>query len=217
MVVGEVVRVLITDDHAVVREGIASALRNEPDIEIVAQACDGREAITKAVELKPDVVIMDISMPNCGGLEATSALVHKLPDTKILILTVSEREEDLFQAVRFGARGYLLKSTPIEEIKLAVRQVASGEAILSPHIAARLLDEFRGAPKPEAQLSSREMEVLKLVGAGLTNREIAERLVVAPDTAKTYLQRIMHKLHLGNRAEAIAYALKRGLIEPPVA
>jgi DNA-binding NarL/FixJ family response regulator len=213
----EVIRLLVTDDHAVVREGIISALDSEPDIEIVAQACDGREAITKAVQLRPDVIIMDISMPRCGGLEATSALAHQLPETKILILTVSEREEDLFQAVRFGARGYLLKSTPIEEIKLAVRQIASGEAILSPHIAARILDELRSEPKPEAQLSSREMEVLKLVGAGLTNREIAERLVVAPDTVKTYLQRIMHKLHLGNRAEAIIYALKRGLIEPPVA
>lgn len=214
---GEVVRVLIADDHAVVREGIASALRGEPDIKIVDQACDGLEAITKATELKPDVIIMDISMPHCSGLEATSALAHRLPETKILILTISEREEDLFQAVKFGARGYLLKSTTIEEIKLAVRQVASGEAILSPHIAARLLDELRSEPKPEAQLSSREMEVLKLVGAGLTNREIAERLIVAPDTAKTYLQRILHKLHLSNRAEAIAYALKRGLIEPPVA
>ena len=155
---------------------------------------------------------MDIFMPGCGGLEATSALAHQLPQAKVLILTVSDREEDLFQAVRFGARGYLLKSASIDDIVAAVRQVASGEAILSPYIAGKLLDEFRRQQPHNVPLSTREMEVLKLVGKGLTNHQIAERLTVTPGTVKTYLQRVVDKLHLGNRAEAMAYALKRGLV-----
>ncbi len=206
-----VTRVLIADDHAVVREGLISALKLEADIDVVGQAVNGREAIDKGVELKPDVIIMDISMPICGGLEATAVLAQQLPQTKVLILTVSDKEEDLFQAVRFGARGYLLKGVSIDDIVAAVRQVAQGEAILSPRIAGKLLDEFRR--EQSAPLSHRETEVLTLVGKGLTNHQIAEQMVVTPGTVKTYLQRILEKLHLGSRAEAMAYALKRGLID----
>jgi len=207
------IRVLVVDDHPVVRAGLANVLGAESDIDIVGQARDGREAIDKAVELEPDVIIMDISMPGCGGLEATSVLAHRLPRAKVLILTISDKEEDLFQAVRFGARGYLLKSAAIDDILAAIRQVAEGQAILSPYIAGKLLDEFRKERLPDVPLSPREMEVLTLVGKGLTNHQIAERLVVTPGTVKTYLQRILEKLHLENRAEAMAYALQRGLID----
>ena len=207
----EPIRVLVADDHAIVREGLISALRLEGDIDVVGQASNGREAIDKAVELEPDVIIMDISMPGCGGLEATSVLAHQLPQAKVLILTVSDREEDVFKAVRFGARGYLLKSTSIDDIMAAVRQVAEGQAILSPYIAGKLLEEFRR--EQSAPLSPRETEVLTLVGKGLTNCQIAEQLVVTPGTVKTYLQRILEKLHLENRSEAMAYALKQGLID----
>lgn len=207
------IRVLIADDHAVVRQGLISALRLEVDIDVVDEASNGREAIDKAIELEPDVIVMDIFMPVCTGLEVTSFLAHRLPQAKVLILTISDREEDLFQAVRFGARGYLPKSASIDDIVAAVRQVAQGEAILSPHIASKLLDEFCREQPHQAQLSAREMEVLTLVGEGLTNHQIAERLVVTPGTVKTYLQRILDKLHLGNRAKAMAYALRRGLVD----
>jgi DNA-binding NarL/FixJ family response regulator len=207
------VRVLIADDHDIVRRGLISALSSEPDIEVVGQAADGREAIDKAVELEPDVVIMDILMPNLGGLEATSALAHRLPQTRVLILTVSDSEENLFHAVKFGARGYLLKSATIDDIIAAVRQVAEGEAILSPYIAGKLLDELCHEPFTSASLSLRETEVLKLVGEGMTNHEIADRLIIAESTVKTYLQRVLEKLHLENRAQAIGYAVSHGLIE----
>jgi len=207
------VRVLIADDHDIVRRGLISALSSEPDIEVVGQAANGREAIDKAVELEPDVVIMDILMPNLGGLEATSALAHRLPRTRVLILTVSDSEENLFHAVKFGARGYLLKSATIDDIIAAIRQVAEGEAILSPYIAGKLLDELCHEPFTSASLSLRETEVLKLVGEGMTNHEIADRLIIAESTVKTYLQRVLEKLHLENRAQAIGYAVSHGLIE----
>jgi DNA-binding NarL/FixJ family response regulator len=150
-------------------------------------------------------------MPGGGGLEATSALVRRSSPSKILILTVSSSEKDLIDAVRYGARGYLLKSASTEEIVSAIRRVAAGEAILSPMVAGKLLDEFRREQSPDAALSARETEVLKLVGQGLTNREIAERLMITQGSVKTYLQRILDKLHLKNRNEAMAFALRRGL------
>lgn len=207
------IRVLIADDHDIVRRGLISALSSEPDIKVVGQAANGREAVDKAVEFEPDVVVMDIFMPNCSGLEATSALAHRLPQTRVLILTVSDSEEDLFHAVKFGARGYLLKSAPIDSVVTAIRQVAEGEAILSPYIAGKLLDELCHEPFTKASLSLRETEVLKLVGEGMTNREIAKRLIIAESTVKTYLQRVLDKLHLENRAQAIGYAVSHGLIE----
>jgi len=207
------IRVLMVDDHAVVRAGLANVLGTESDIDIVGEARDGVEAIDKALELQPDVILMDILMPRCSGLEAMVAIKEKLPSTRVLILTFSEREEDLFQAVRFGARGYLLKSAAIDDIVTAVRQVAEGQVILSPYIAGKLLDEFRKERLPDVPLSPREMEVLTLVGQGLTNCQIAERLVVTPGTVKTYLQRILEKLHLGSRAEAMAFELKPGVVD----
>jgi len=205
------IRVLIVDDHPVVRAGLANVLGAESDIDIVGEARDGVEAIDKALELQPEVILMDIIMPGCSGVEAMIAIRENLPTTRVVMLTFSEREEDVFKAVRFGARGYLLKSSSIDDILAAIRQVAEGQAILSPYIAGKLLEEFRR--EQSAPLSHRETEVLTLVGEGLTNHQIAEQLVVTPGTVKTYLQRILDKLHLENRAEAMAYALKRGLID----
>ena len=203
----ETIRVLIADDHAVVRAGLANILESEVDIKVVGEARDGLEAIEKALELKPDVILMDIFMPRCSGLEATVAIRQKLADARLLILTVSEREEDLLQALRFGAQGYLLKSATITEVADAVRMVAAGEAMLSPHIVTRLVAEFR-EKADEPTLSTREAEVLQLLGEGLTNTEIARRLFIGESTVRTYLRRLLDKLHLKNRAEAIAYAAR---------
>ena len=207
----EPIRVLVVDDHAVVRTGLANILAPESDITIVGEARDGLEAITQALELKPDVILMDVFMPNCSGLEATVIIRQKLPSAKVLILTVSEREEDLFQALRLGAQGYLLKSATITEVVEAVRKAAIGEAMLSPHMVSRLVAEFRGKAE-EPKLSTRETEVLHLIGEGLTNTEIGNRLFIGESTARTYLHRLLDKLHLRNRAEAAAYAARHHLI-----
>jgi len=202
------IRVLIADDHAVVRAGLIKILGAEPDITIVGEAGDGLEAIGKALELKPDVILMDIFMPRCSGLEATVAIRQKLNDTRLLILTVSDREEDLLQALRFGAQGYILKSATITELADAVRKVAAGEAMLSPHILTQLVAEFR-QKADEPELSAREGEVLQLLGDGLTNTEIGERLFIGASTVRNYLRRLLDKLQLKNRSEAIAYAARR--------
>jgi len=201
----EPIRVLVADDHAVVRAGLANILKAELDINVVGEASNGLEAIKKAVELKPDVILMDIFMPGCSGLEATVAIMEQLPGTRILIVTISEQEEDLLQALRFGAQGYLLKSASIDEMVQAVRMTATGESVLSPHIAAKLVAEFRGKDG-EPRLSTREMDVLQLLGEGLINTEIANRLFIGESTVRTYLRRLLQKLHLRNRGEAIAYA-----------
>ena len=206
----EKITVLVADDHAVVRSGLAAILGEQSDITIIGEAKDGLEAISKALELKPDVIMMDIFMPNCTGLDAMTSIRESLPDARVLILTISENEDDLFRALRFGAQGYLLKSANIDEVANAVRQVAGGEAILSPHIATRLVAEFR---KKDAnpELSAREMEVLQLVGEGLTNTRIAARLFISESTVRTYLRRLLDKLHLSHRTEAMAYAVRHGV------
>ena len=209
----KVIRVLVADDHPVVCAGLVKILGVESDISIVGEANDGLEAINKALELKPDVILMDIFMPRCSGLEATIAIREKLPDAKVLILTISEREEDLFQALRFGAQGYLLKSATITEVADAVRMLAAGEAVLSPYIVTRLVAEFRERAD-EPALSDRETEVLQLLGGGLTNTEIANRLFISESTVRTYLHRLLDKLHLRNRAEAIAYAVRHLVSKP---
>ena len=174
----EEIRVLVADDHSVVRAGLVKILEAEPDIKVVGEARDGLEAIDKAPEVTPDVILMDIFMPRCTGLEAMAAIKGRNPDARVLILSVSEQEENLLQALRFGAQGYLLKTATTTEVVDAVRRTAAGEVMLSPSIAAKLVAEFRQKAN-EPELSPREMQVLQLVGEGLTNSEIAQQVFVS--------------------------------------
>ena len=217
----DTIKVLLVDDHALFRRGIAAVLANQQNIEIVGEAVDGLEAIRKAEETVPDVILMDLNMPHCSGLEATQALQTKMPQVNILVLTVSDNEADLFAAMKFGATGYILKNTEPEELIQAIFHVVQGGAIISPLMATKLLAEFKGlgtrvtaepTRETEAKLSPREDEVLRLVAQGATNKEIAESLFISENTVKTHLRNIMEKLHLANRSQAAAYAVKRGLV-----
>ncbi len=205
----ELINVLIADDHPMVRRGLRFILGNEPDIRLVGEASDGLEAEALAVRHKPDVVVLDMSMPTMNGIESMLKIKQSLPAAKFLFLTVSENEEDLLQAVRLGADGYLLKKIDLSDVVDAVRKVAAGEAILSQEMTARLFQELRAGPD-QPSLSPREKEVLRLVGEGLTNKAIAERIIVSEGTVNTYVHRLLEKLHLKNRAEAIVYAMRHG-------
>lgn len=209
----ELIRVLVADDHALIRAGLTKTLASEADIKIVGEASDGMQAVVRALELTPDVVLMDITMPKLSGLDALAAIKEKLPAVRVLILTVSDNEDDLFQALRFGADGYLLKTATVTEMVQAVRKTAAGEAVLSPHVTERLLIDFRERHEDKTGLSARETEVLRLVGDGLSNTEIARRMFLSESTVRTYLERLIDKLHLRNRAEAIAYAVHHSLTE----
>jgi len=204
---GQPIKVLIADDHAVVRAGLLRILGGLPDIEVVGEAADGLEAVKKVSQLKPDVVLMDIFMPRCSGLDATVLIRQKCEYARVLILTISEREEDLLQALRLGAQGYLLKTSGAAEVVEAVRAIAAGEAMLSPQIITRLVSEFREKSN-DPELSTREREVLKMLGEGLTNTDIARHLIIGESTVRTYIRRLLDKLHLKNRAEAIVYAAR---------
>ena len=217
----EPVRVLVVDDHALFRRGIVTVLANQKNISVVGEAVNGLEAIDKAEALVPDVIVMDLNMPQCSGLEATQALQAKMPQVSILVLTVSDNEADLFHAIKFGATGYILKNTEPEELVQAIHHIAQGGVIVSPMMAAKLLTEFRSlgtdamakkTAEEEANLSPREDEVLRLVAQGATNKEIADSLFISENTVKTHLRNIMDKLHLANRSQAAAYAVKRGLV-----
>jgi DNA-binding NarL/FixJ family response regulator len=217
----EAVRVLVVDDHALFRRGIVTVLANQENISVVGEAVNGLEAIAKVEELAPDVILMDLNMPQCSGLEATQALQAKAPHVNILVLTVSDNEADLFAAIKFGATGYILKNTEPEELIQAIYHIAQGGVIISPVMAIKLLAEFRdsgsGAKAEKTagekdNMSPREDEVLQLVAQGATNKEIADSLFISENTVKTHLRNIMDKLHLANRSQAAAYAVKRGLV-----
>ncbi|MBA7687963.1 Transcriptional regulatory protein DegU [subsurface metagenome] len=217
----EPIKVLVVDDHTLFRRGITAVLTNQEGLAVVGEAVDGLEAIEKARQLVPDVILMDLNMPRCSGLEATQALQAEMPQINILVLTVSEMETDLFAAIKFGATGYLLKKAEPEELVHAITQIAQGGVIVSPMMATKLITEFKdlsagAAPqsvtKAEADLSPREEEVLHLVAQGATNKEIADSLFISENTVKTHLRSIMEKLHLANRSQAAAYAVKRGLV-----
>jgi DNA-binding NarL/FixJ family response regulator len=208
----EPVRVLLADDHRLMREGTAALLRGDERIEVVGLASDGREALRMAEARRPDVVLLDLEMPVLGGIEACAALRERVPDTEVMILTVSENEPDLYAALRVGASGYLLKDMPPAELVEAVLEAGRGEPRIAPRMAGRLLAEMgvlRGSvPEPLEELSDREREVLALLAEGLRNREIAERLVVTEATVKTHVRHVLEKLRLRNRAEAAAFAAR---------
>lgn len=211
-------RVLLADDHALFRAGIASLL-SAWGMEVVGEAGDGIEALELARKTKPDLVLMDIGMPVCNGLEATKLIKTELPETTIVMVTVSDEDADLFEAIKAGATGYLLKNMSEEEFSRTLDAIAEGEPALSPGLAARILDELarRSGERREdergPELSDREREVLTLVAEGATNREIAERLVISENTVSFHVKNILAKLHLKNRAQAAAYAIRSGLVK----
>ncbi|RMF27708.1 MAG: DNA-binding response regulator [Chloroflexi bacterium] len=206
------IRVLIADDHAILRQGLRLILREAPDLSVVGEAATGAEAIAQAVALAPDVVLMDIELPDLSGIEATRRIRALSPQTRILVLTVSDRSEDLVGALKAGARGYLLKSADAATVLDAIRRVAAGQAVLPPDLTALLLDEL-AEPQPVAEgLTERELEVLGYIVQGLGNKEIAAILHLSENTVKTHVRHILSKLNVRSRAEAAAYAVRAGLI-----
>ena len=215
------IRVLLADDHALFRRGVASLLAAENGFEVVGEAVDGRQAVEMARDLMPDVILMDISMPVMDGLEATRRIKGEMPYVRIVILTASDGDRSLFEAVKSGAQGYLLKKIEPQALYGTLRGVVQGEAPVSRLMAARLLEEFTrqnrhpAATAPGAELTARERGVLELVSQGRSNKEIAAALVIAENTVKNHLKNILEKLHLENRVQAATFALREGLVARP--
>ncbi len=219
-----IIKVLLVDDHILVRKGIAGLLKTQEDIEVVGQASDGAEALAKAGELTPDRVLMDINMPRADGLEATRRIVQEVPGTQVVLLTYSDSDRDLAEGIRRGARGYLLKDLEPEVLFSCLRDVYRGQMPISPALTGKLLElvssRKAGPSKPSARwekprgkgLTPREKEVLRLVSQGTTNQEIARQLSISLNTVKNHLKRIMEKLGASNRAQAVAYALRENLL-----
>lgn len=207
------VRVLLVDDHPLFREGLISLLRTH-DVDVVGEASSGTEALDLTRRFRPDVVLMDLDMPDMGGLEATRLIKAEMPDVKVVILTVSEADEDLFEAIRGGAHGYLVKSTSSSEFFDLLEALERGEAPLSRGLAAKIMRYLAqgGRPSGEAtRLTPREEEILRLVAEGKTNRDVAAELFIADATVKFHMTNILNKLHLENRAQVVAYAHRHGL------
>ncbi len=217
---GAPLKVLLVDDHALFRAGIASLLASRGTVEVVGEAQDGGEAVEAARRLKPDIVLMDVHMPKVDGIQATRMITAELPEVKVVMLTVSDQDKDLFEAVKSGAHGYLLKNLEPEELFDYLAGISRGEAPISRSMATKILNEFASqagkarapeATEPSEVLTPREREVLKLVASGATNKEIATALTLTENTVKNHLRNILEKLHLENRTQAAAYALKKGL------
>ena len=217
----ERITVVVADDHELFRRGLRQVLEDEGDIDVVAEAGDGEEAVELAREHLPDVVVMDVRMPVRSGIEATEEIKADVPSCKVLMLTISDDEDDLYQAIKSGANGYLLKEISIEEIGNAVRSVHGGQSLISPSMASKLLNEFAAMIKkeeekqqaPAPRLTPREMEVLQHVAKGMNNREIAKELYISENTVKNHVRNILEKLHLHSRMEAVVYAVREKLIE----
>jgi DNA-binding NarL/FixJ family response regulator len=215
------IRVVICDDHALFRRGLSMVLESEPGIEVVGEAEDGEAVVQAVEELAPDVVLMDVRMPKLSGIEATKAIAESAPTTRIVMLTVSDEEEDLYEAIKAGAAGYLLKEISIEEVAEAIRSVVSGQSLITPSMASKLLAEFSNLSKkaearqavPTPQLTSRELEVLKLVAQGMSNKEIAAELYISGNTVKNHVRNILEKLHLHSRMEAVVYAVREKILD----
>lgn len=213
-------RVLLVDDHSLFRKGIASLLGDLKEIEIVGEAGNGQEGIEKARQLKPDIIIMDVEMPKVSGVEAVKVIKNELPQTKVVMLTISEEDADLFNSLKNGAQGYLLKSMEPEELIKEVKDLVNGEVALTKSLAGKILAEFtkiceiRKPSRNHVQynLTEREEEVLKLVAQGITNKEIAQSLQISENTVKNHLYNIMEKLHLKNRVQIAAFAWREGLV-----
>jgi DNA-binding NarL/FixJ family response regulator len=214
-------RILLVDDHILFRKGVAALLANHPEMQVVGEASNGFEAIAVARETLPDVILMDINMPDCDGLEATRRIKREMPHVKIVMLTVSDDDQHLFEAIKSGAQGYLLKNLEPDQLHDLLESISRGEAPLSGVIAAKILKEF-ARPDPGLaedleviidELTSRESTILQLVSEGKTNREIASDLVISENTVKIHLRNILEKLHLQNRIQAAVYAVRQGLVE----
>ena len=218
------IRVMVVDDHPLFRQGVASLLREQTDMEFIGEAEDGARALSQIQALHPDVILMDIQMPNVDGIEATRKIKEILPDSKVIILTVAEEEQKLFEAIKSGADGYLLKKIGSQALLHTIRGVFLGEASISRTMASKIIKEFSEQARRDKsneeglqELSPREMEVLDQVTQGQTNKEIAAFLSISEGTVKNHMRNIMDKLHLRNRAQAAAYALRQGLVfkKPP--
>jgi DNA-binding NarL/FixJ family response regulator len=213
-------RILLVDDHVLFRKGVAALLTRRQSMQVVGEAGDGIEAINAAREILPDIILMDIEMPRCNGLEATRRIKREMPHVKIVILTVSDDDKNLFEAIKSGAQGYLLKDLEPYQLYDMLESISSGEAPLSGVVAAKILKEFS---QPSAQssdesgiaenLTAREIDILQLVVEGMTNKEIASTLTISENTVKIHLRNILDKLHLQNRIQAAVYAVRQGLVE----
>jgi two-component system NarL family response regulator len=217
-----VIRVLVADDQVLFRRGLGAVLGLEDDIQVVAEAGDGAAAVARATETAPDVVLMDVRMPRLNGIEAARRIRELLPSTRILMLTISDEEDDLYEAIKAGANGYLLKDISAEDVATAIHAVVRGQSLISPSMASKLLNEFkalsdRATAKEQLLapvLTSRELEVLRLVARGMSNREVAEQLYISENTVKNHMRNILEKLHLHSRIEAVMYAVRKRLLDP---
>lgn len=213
------IRILLADDHTILRAGLRMMLNAQPDFEVVGEAQDGRQAMQEAQKLQPDVILMDITMPDMNGIEATRQIKKLLPETKILILTMHEHDEYVFQALRAGASGYMLKEAADTDLISALRVIQNGQFYLSPTAQSVMVGDYlqrvrTGEEKDSySSLTEREREILKLVAEGYTNNQIAERLIISPKTVDTHRTHVMDKLNLHSRAELVKYAMRRGLLE----
>ncbi len=215
---GGTIRVVIADDQALFRRAVGTVLQAEPDLTLVGEAGDGEEAVRIAEEHAPDVVLMDVRMPKLSGIEATRRVKQASMTTKVVMLTASEEEEDLFESVKAGASGYLLKDIDPADVAHTIRQIHAGQSMISPSMASKLLTEFHAiTQEPQARsysrLTDREMEVLKLVARGMTNREIGKSLHIAENTVKNHIRNILEKLHLNSRFQAVIFAVREKLLE----
>jgi two-component system, NarL family, response regulator LiaR len=210
------IRVMLVDDHAVVRKGLRALFDREPGVEVVGEAASGEDAVRSVDRLRPDVILMDLEMPGIGGLEATREISERFPQARIVVLTSHAAEEDVFPALKAGALGYLLKHSAPEDVLSAIRRAHEGETVLHPSIARMVLQELHRPPQPRLPptaepLSEREMEVLRLLARGMSNQDIADSLVVGEATVRSHVSAILRKLQLANRTQAALYALREGL------
>jgi DNA-binding NarL/FixJ family response regulator len=217
----DAIRVLLVDDHALFRRGLVATLALEPGIVVVGECGDGAEALDRSTESLPDVILMDVRMPRHDGIEACSAIKEAVPSAKIIMLTVSDEEADLYEAIKAGASGYLLKDLPLDELASSIRAVHAGQSLISPTLASKLLTEFAAMVKrsdgvqalPGPKLTAREMEVLRLVARGMNNRDIARDLFISENTVKNHVRNILEKLQLHSRMEAVVYAVRMKLLD----